>query len=205
VTTARPRRVRVSRRQIIAVGVAIVLGVCAVLAVLETAGGSGSAGLNGNLYGGVMASVPVRTNEVALYTGLLQNKSGHTVILDAATLLPLANFHLPGRLQHVGVETGREFAGAAAGWPPPRKLGFVPLTGYRLTSGHRIKILYGVSAAAPGDYVTKGLRMTVEVAGSQESVIVLSGSLTCVEASAQLVSCPSALYARAQQAVRGEP
>ena len=163
------------------------------------------AGLDGNVDAGVLASIGVRTDEIAGYTAELRNDTGQLVTLEAARLLPLQGFPLPEQSLRLAVQTGRVSVGTLAGWPPGhhnRDIRLAPFAGYRVRSGHTVKILYGVSAAAPGDYGIKGLRLSVELAGSQQSVDALGGSVTCVSGEVRL--CPGSVDSRATRVVDGE-
>ena len=71
---------------------------------------------------------------------------------------------------------------SANGWPPhiEFRTTLKKFAGYRLLPGHEVLILYSVIAHRLGEYADAGLRVTVDVDGSQDTVDVVSYAGTCI-------------------------
>jgi hypothetical protein len=156
-------------------------------------------GLIGNVAEGTSAGLGTTPGRPADYTGYLENRTGHDVILKSARLLPLKGFRAP-RLIHEAVYSGRTVATSAFDWPPKGlRLSLKRFAGYRIRPGRRIMILYSVVAHRLGVYADAGLKVTVLVNGSQGVVDVISFAGTCVIRSLNH-DCPDSFYRRVQDA-----
>lgn len=163
------------------------------LAMLATACTSGVPGLDGTIADGTSAGLGTTPGRPADFTAYLANHTGHVVILKSARLLPLKGFRMP-RLIHVAAYTGRVTATSDRDWPPTKpKLPLMNFSGYHIRPGHEIKILYAVVARKLGGYADAGLKVTVEVNGSQATVGVSSVAGTCIIKSLNH-DCPDSFY-----------
>lgn len=156
--------------------------------------------LRGDIAARNLGGGPVLVGQPADYTAFLQNSSRVSVSLDSVVLLPMRGYPSP-RLVHAAVESGREIAFMVAGWPPAGgNYELRPLRGYNVGPGKRVAIMYSVVGLTVGDYVARGVRLTVWHRGGRASVDLLSASLTCV-AEVRPRPCPPAVIARVQSVV----
>ena len=175
-------------------------------AVMLTACGALTAdigGINGNAGARDTGSMRVKVSQLAAYSGYLANKSGHTVTLESASILPLSTFRSPRLGNHIAVETGPAIGGALSGWPhgpAARPYGLKPFNGYRVASGAQIRILYSVAADRTGLYASDGLTVIVKVDGSRQTIAVRGGEATCVTARGH-DNCPDWFLNRVYRAV----
>ncbi len=157
--------------------------------------GSAASGLDGSIDLGSWAGVVILPGKIADYTGFLGNYSGQAVVLESARLLTLKGFRAP-RLVRVGIEPYRGFIASDRDWPPdnyPHPV--LSLAGFRLHTGRRAQILYGVVTPRTGEYGDAGIQVTVVVGGATVTVNVLSAAGTCVRHSLS-VDCPNSFYNR---------
>ena len=155
---------------------------CVAVAVfLLTRGGIG--GLSGSAGVGFSSNVPTRVGEAGDFTGFLSNRSGQTITLESATMLPQKGFRTP-RFMGAMIELGKGFYIAAYRWPPAKQpkadVPLAALRGFRLMSGHRAQILYGVVGDRPGEYAARGVTVKVRAGSEQASVAVISLGGICV-------------------------
>jgi hypothetical protein len=165
----------------------------------------GSPNLIGNQNAGSLSGLAVRPGQSADSVGWLVNRSGQTVTLVSAKVLPLEGFRTP-RLVGVAVEawntdlpgfrgTGPT-GGAVAGWPPTRMARTVPFTHYRLGSGgslwhHTALIVFGVRSHSVGTFGVAGVTVTVRVGHDLVKVQSIGPLLFCVTTKQLPVSCPN--------------
>lgn len=158
---------------------------CAAAAVLVTTqlGGSGISGLNGAIGKSTSADLPTAVRHAGDFTGWLANNSGATITLESATLLPSASTRTP-RLVGTALEVGNNFYTADVGWPPKDQphadIPIAPLAGFRLASGRRAQIIYGISGSRPGDYIARGVIVKVRAGSETASVPVIAIGGICV-------------------------
>jgi hypothetical protein len=178
-------------------GLAVIAAVS--LAGLASACSNQISGLVGNIGAGSSAGSPTTPGRPEDYTGFLANHTGQVVILKSAELLPVQGFRAP-TLIHEAVETGRVFATSDRDWPPTDpQLPLRKFDGYRIKPGREVKILYSVAGQRLGEYADAGLRVTVVVNGSRDTVDVLSYAGTCI-VSALGHDCSDSFYNRVEKA-----
>ena len=182
------------------VRVVLAAGVCTLALV-----GCGSPGLIGNLNAGTLSGMlHVLPGETVDSVAQLENRSGRTVTLRSATILPLKGFRAP-RFVAVAVEhhglRGVMTGGEVTGWPN-RSLHVVGLSGYRLpsrgSSDRNVAfVVFAVAARKPGRYALAGVNVTVVENGSAVTAQAIGPVDFCVSTHHPPVSCPSSFTNRA--------
>jgi hypothetical protein len=177
---------------------------------------SGPGGLIGNENAGSLSGLSVTRGEPVASFGLLEDRTGRTVMLKSATVLPLTGFRVP-RLVGVAVERkgstfrGVTVGGAARGWPPSG-IRVRRLSGYRLQSGSTLArrtavIVFGVVARSVGRYAVAGVNVRVRMGGTTVTVKVIGPLAFCVDRPRHVVPCPDGFTTRAlraSQALKGQ-
>ncbi len=173
--------------------------VVAGLTMVAGCGNGLSKELDGSIDLGTSAGLTTVPGKIADYTGFLANHSRQVVILKSARLLTLRGFRSP-RLVRVGIEPNRAFIASGLDWPPDHYgEPVLSLSGFRLRPGRRAQILYGVVAPRVAEYGDAGVQVTMTVAGTTVTVIVLSAAATCVKHSLD-INCPNSFFNRIQNA-----
>ena len=185
--------------------VVFVAGACTLALV-----GCGSTGLVGNLNAGTLSGMShVLPGETVDSVAQLENRSGNTVTLRSATILPLKGFRAP-RLVAVAVERrgrtlhGVMVGGEVTGWPNSN-LHVVRLSGYRLPSRGSWErnvafVVFAVAARRPGRYALAGVNVTVVENGSAVTAQAIGPVDFCVSTHQPPVSCPASFTHRAFRA-----
>ena len=163
---------------------------------------SGSVALIGNQNAGTLSAFTVKPGQAADSIGWLVNRTGQTVTLESATVLPLKGFRTP-RLLGVAVERWNPkshgfrdapTAGAGRGWPPSGLTRTVALTHYRLESGgglrhHTALIVFGVVSRSAGRFAAAGVTVTVRIGDRLVQAKSIGPLLFCVTTKQYDVSC----------------
>ena len=178
-----------------------------VLACAVAVTACGSTHLTGTQNAGTVSGLnSIPPGAVADSIGWIENRSGRTVTLESATVLPLKGFRTP-TLVDVAVErVGATFrsdmtGGAVRGWPPP-SMSVARLFGYRVRPGRTVfrrtaLVVFGVAARRVGRYAVAGVKVMVRDDGAPVTVQAIGPLTLCVSTKRHPVSCPSSFGDRA--------
>ena len=186
------------------------MGILGCAAAAALAGCGGSTGLVGTLNAGTISGIPnVHPGQPVNSVAALQNRSGHSVTLDSATILPLKGFRSPKLIGFAVESRGRTLRGvttrgAWTGSPRQRRV-LLPLHGHELPprgswDRNTAFIVFTVLADHPGRFALAGLTMRVVDNGSRVTAQAIGPLAFCVSSKQRVVTCPSRFTNRAFRA-----